>query len=80
MLGTAWRLMGDERDEILNGYERFIQVFDLEPPDGFPDMPSLNKELCAHLEGMHPPVRRICSANHCEAAPRQAAIFAKLWP
>jgi len=57
MLGTAWRLMGDERDEILNGYERFIQVFDLEPPDGFPDMPSFNKELCAYLEGLHPPVR-----------------------
>jgi len=57
MLGTSWRLMGDARDETLNGYDDFIQVFDLEPPDGFSDMASFNAELCAHLETMHPPVR-----------------------
>jgi hypothetical protein len=49
--------MGDVRDEDLNGYDNFIQVFDLEPPDGFPDMTSFNGELCSYLEKMHPPVR-----------------------
>jgi tetratricopeptide (TPR) repeat protein len=57
MLGTSWRMMGDPREETLSGYEEFIQVFDLEPPDGFPDMESFNAELCAYLEAMHPPVR-----------------------
>jgi tetratricopeptide (TPR) repeat protein len=57
MLGTSWRLMGDGRDETLNGYDEFIQVFDLEPPDGFSDMTSFNAELCAYLETMHPPAR-----------------------
>jgi tetratricopeptide (TPR) repeat protein len=57
MLGTCWRLMGDLRDEGLNGYDEFIQIFDLEPPDGFSDMASFNIELGGYLEKMHPPVR-----------------------
>jgi tetratricopeptide (TPR) repeat protein len=54
LLGTAWRLKGDERDEELNGYDRFIRVFDLEPPDGFSSMESFNVELGAYLERLHP--------------------------
>jgi tetratricopeptide (TPR) repeat protein len=57
MLGTSWRLMGDTRDEDLNGYDEFIQVFDLEPPDGYPDMASFNMELGQFLAPLHPPVR-----------------------
>lgn len=54
LLGTAWRLEGDERDEELNGYDRFIRVFDLEPPAGFSSMESFNAELGAYLERLHP--------------------------
>jgi len=57
MLGTSWRLMGDAREEDLNGYEDFIQQFDLEPPVGYSDMASFNTDLCAYLTEMHPPVR-----------------------
>jgi tetratricopeptide (TPR) repeat protein len=57
MLGTSWRLMGDSRDEHLNGYDEFIQVFDLEPPDGYRDMASFNLELAQYLATLHPPVR-----------------------
>jgi tetratricopeptide (TPR) repeat protein len=57
LLGTSWRLVGDERDESLNGYDAFVQVFDLEPPEGFADMASFNTELVHHLERLHPPVR-----------------------
>jgi tetratricopeptide (TPR) repeat protein len=57
MQGTCWRLMNDERDEALNGYEEFIQAFDLEPPDGFSDMASFHGELLALLDAMHPPMR-----------------------
>ena len=54
LLGTSWRLKGDERDEELNGYDRFIRVFDLAPPDGFSCMESFNAELGAYLERLHP--------------------------
>ena len=54
LLGTSWRLKGDERDETLNGYDRLIRVFDLEPPDGFSSMESFNQELGDYLERLHP--------------------------
>ena len=53
LLGSAWRVMGDERDEILNGYDDLIQIFDLEPPRGFSDMATFNAELNAWLTGQH---------------------------
>jgi tetratricopeptide (TPR) repeat protein len=54
LLGSAWRLMGDERDELLNGYDELIQVFDLDPPPGFSDMAVFNAELNGWLGTMHP--------------------------
>jgi tetratricopeptide (TPR) repeat protein len=54
VLGTAWRMLGDERDEILNGYDSLIRTFDLEPPEGFGDMESFNAELNAWLDRVHP--------------------------
>jgi len=54
LLGTSWRLKGDERDEVLNGYDRLIRVFDLDPPDGFSSMESFNAELGAYLDQLHP--------------------------
>jgi len=54
LLGTSWRLKSDERDEALNGYERLIRVFDLDPPDGFSSMESFNAELGAYLDKLHP--------------------------
>ncbi len=54
ILGTAWRMIGDERDELLNGYDTLIQAFDLDPPDGFCDMESFNAELNDWLDRVHP--------------------------
>lgn len=54
MLGTAWRLQDNELDETLNGYDDFIRVFDLDPPDGFSSMESFNAELGNYLERLHP--------------------------
>jgi tetratricopeptide (TPR) repeat protein len=54
LLGTAWRLQGDEQDESLNGYDSLVRVFDLEPPEGFSSMESFNAELGAYLERLHP--------------------------
>ncbi len=57
-LSVGLRTLNDERDEVLNGYETFIQVFDLEPPQGFSSMEDFNIELCNYLEGIHPTARR----------------------
>jgi tetratricopeptide (TPR) repeat protein len=57
MQGTCWRLMNDERDEALNGYDEFIQASDLEPPDDFSDTASFHAELLPLLDAMHPPTR-----------------------
>ena len=57
ILGTAWRVMEDERDEELNGYDTLIQSFELEPPAGFSDMESFNAELNAWLDQVHPATR-----------------------
>jgi tetratricopeptide (TPR) repeat protein len=57
VLGTAWRMQGDERDEALNGYDSLIRIYDLEPPEGFSDMESFNAELNAWLDRVHPATR-----------------------
>jgi tetratricopeptide (TPR) repeat protein len=53
LLGTAWRMMGDTRDEVLNSYDELIQIFDLEPPNGFSSMEDFNIELDAWLSDLH---------------------------
>ena len=57
ILGSAWRMMGDERDEALNGYDSLIRTFDLEPPEGFSSMVDFNVELGTWLDRQHPPTR-----------------------
>jgi tetratricopeptide (TPR) repeat protein len=57
LLSTAWRLMGDERDETLSGYDSLIRTFELEPPDGFDSMDDFNAELNVWLDRVHPATR-----------------------
>jgi tetratricopeptide (TPR) repeat protein len=54
VLGIAWRLQGDERDEGLNGYGSLVRVFDLKPPEGFSSMADFNAELGTYLDRLHP--------------------------
>ncbi|MBW8709417.1 MAG: tetratricopeptide repeat protein [Alphaproteobacteria bacterium] len=57
MLSTASRMLEDGRDETLNGYDRLVRIFDLEPPEGFSSMESFNAELNASLDRLHPETR-----------------------
>jgi tetratricopeptide (TPR) repeat protein len=57
LLGSAWRMLGDERDEELNAYNELIAVMDLEAPDGFSSMADFNSELGAWLNQRHPTTR-----------------------
>lgn len=59
MLSIASRMMGDDRDETLNGYDSLVRIFDLEPPEGFSDMASFNAELNAELDRIHPKSREL---------------------
>lgn len=51
--GVGLRQSGDGREEELNDYENFVQIFDLPPPEGFPDMESFNRALNEYLTGLH---------------------------
>jgi len=55
--GTALRALGDPREEALNDYENLVQPFALEPPPGFADIESFNRELAQVLLGMHKDAR-----------------------
>jgi tetratricopeptide (TPR) repeat protein len=55
LMGAGWRMLGDERDELLNGYDgELVRIFDLEPPKGWSSMQSFNAELADFLGRMHP--------------------------
>ena len=51
--GLAMRLLGQAQEETLNDYDSFVQVFDLEPPEGYTDIHSFNEELDAYLNRLH---------------------------
>lgn len=53
MWGLALRSQGDERDEWLNDYEQFVQIFEIEPPDGYSDLESFNGDLNTYLDRLH---------------------------
>jgi len=59
MLSIASRMMEDGREEAINRYDSLVRIFDLEPPDGFPDMASFNAELDAMLDRLHPNSREL---------------------
>ena len=54
LMGSAYRLLKDARDETLNGYDSLIGVFELDAPQGFSDMAAFNTELNAWLDRLHP--------------------------
>jgi tetratricopeptide (TPR) repeat protein len=53
VLDLALRANGDPRANTLFDYSRLVQVFDLEPPDGFRDMVEFNSVLNAYLDRLH---------------------------
>jgi Tfp pilus assembly protein PilF len=57
VLATALRLFDETRAEDLNGFEKFVQVYDLEPPQGYTDMDAFNRDLNVYLDRLHPDAR-----------------------
>lgn len=52
-LGLCWRLLGDERDAILNDYDGFVRVYDVPVPDGFANAAEFNARLNEVLGDLH---------------------------
>ena len=52
-LGLCWRMLGDERDEYLNDYERLVRPFELPVPQGYASAEEFNERLIAALAPMH---------------------------
>jgi tetratricopeptide (TPR) repeat protein len=50
---VALRAQEDSRDEVLNDYENFVQVFELAPPEGYTDMEAFNHDLNDYLDRLH---------------------------
>lgn len=50
---TALDAAKDSRAESVSDYEGLVKVFDLDPPEGFSDIESFNRELDAYLTGLH---------------------------
>ena len=48
----ALKQLEDPRHDWLCDYERHVQAYDLEPPEGWSDIASFNAALGAHLRGM----------------------------
>jgi tetratricopeptide (TPR) repeat protein len=53
MWSLALRVLGDPREAEINDYEKYVQIFELDPPEGFSDMESFNHELNAYLDRLH---------------------------
>lgn len=52
-LGTAWRLLGDEREAWLFDYERIVGCVDIEPPAGYAGIQDFLVDLVAALDRIH---------------------------
>ena len=61
ILGLCYRTGNDERENALNGYDRFVQIFDLDPPAGYDNIASFHQALREHLEAMHGQTREFFS-------------------
>lgn len=53
MWALCLRKLGDPREPQINDYENLVQLFELEPPQGWSDMASFNRDLNASLDRLH---------------------------
>lgn len=56
-LGLCWRLLGDERDQVLNDYEQLVRAYELPVPSGFSNTAEFNARLREVLDPLHVALR-----------------------
>jgi tetratricopeptide (TPR) repeat protein len=52
-LGLCWRMLGDERDAMLNNYDTMVRAYELPVPEGYSNAAEFNTALQAVLEPLH---------------------------
>ena len=52
-MALAWRELGDSRLERLVDLNKFVGVYEIEPPAGFSDIEAFNRALSEELAGLH---------------------------
>lgn len=52
-LGVAWRLLGDDREHWLCGYDTLVRELPVEPPTGYRDEAAFLGDLATLLAGLH---------------------------
>jgi len=52
-LTLAYRELGDSRYDTLVNVDRFVRVYEIEPPKGFADLATFNRVLSEELERLH---------------------------
>lgn len=77
ILSIAWRMMGDDRDEALSGYDSLIRSFELDVPDGFSRMEDFNAELNDWLDRVHPQTREYLNQSLRGGTQTPGQIFGK---
>jgi tetratricopeptide (TPR) repeat protein len=80
VIGTAWRLTSDPRGEDLYRYDRFVRVFDLEPPKGYADMASFNRDLDVALSALHSDTREHIDQTLRNGTQTLGDLFARALP
>ena len=53
LLGVCWRLVGDERESLLNDYENLVRVYEIRTPPGFESVESFCQALNEYLDTQH---------------------------
>jgi tetratricopeptide (TPR) repeat protein len=61
VLGLCYRARKDDREEVLNGYEQLVRIFDLEPPAGYDSIATFHGSLRTHLAALHGQTREFFS-------------------
>lgn len=56
-LATAWRLLGDPREHWLCDYEQLVELMEVTPPPGYPDIEHFLVDLRVTLEHFHKATR-----------------------
>ena len=52
-LGLCWRMLGDERDALLNDYDTMVGVYELPIPERYAGSTEFNEQLSALLNRLH---------------------------
>ncbi len=54
LLATAWRILGDPRQSVLNDYERLVSARFLDTPSGWSSLTDYLADLAVALRALHP--------------------------